>query len=103
MVTHNAELHRRGWLSAALLSIVVPLALMSAYLLLSRVAVPSVKGDADFIAVFVSAVAGAVTLWRPLYPRVFKVLFSVAYLPAVAMLLVLYGFTVDCALFHDCD
>ena len=103
MVTHDAGAQAGGWLRCAAFSVIVPTVLFSAYLLVSRVAIPSIKGNADFLAVFASAVAGAVVLWRPAYPRAFKAAFSVIYFVLAAMLLVLYGFSVDCAFFHDCD
>jgi len=91
------------WIGSIAFSIIVPIVLFSAFLLVSRVAVRSLYGPGDFPAVFVSTMAGVIPVFRLRFPLVAKIGFSFIYIVVFAMLLVLYGFAIDCSLFHDCD
>jgi hypothetical protein len=91
------------WSAVAAFSIVVPIALICAYMALSRVAIPALKGWSDFVALFVCALAGAVPIFRLRSPRLQKILFTFVYIVLSVILLGMLAFTIDCSLFHDCD
>jgi hypothetical protein len=103
MVKPSHTVDGAGRISSVVFSVIVPVALVSAYLLVSRIAVRSINGSGDFPALFVCALVGAVPIFRSRISLFCKIAFGFAYMVVVGMLLGMYALTVDCWLFHDCD
>jgi hypothetical protein len=103
MVSHPAPTERTYWIRSIAFSIIVPILLFSAFLIVSRVAIRSLYGPGDFPAILVCTVAGAIPIFRLRYPLPAKIGLSFVYILVFAMLLVLHGYAIDCSLFHDCD
>jgi uncharacterized membrane protein YGL010W len=93
----------RGWTGVAAFSIIVPPALVAAYMMLSRVAIPRFKGWGDLAAVFACVLIGAIPIFRLRCGLLPKVVVSLLYISVGFMLLVGLAFAIDCSLFHDCD
>jgi hypothetical protein len=103
MVKADDSLGTTRWLPSVAFGIIAPIFLFSVFLLVSRLIVRSLYGPGDFPALFISALAGALPIARSNCSILAKIGFTLLYVITFSILLGLYGFAIDCSVFHDCD
>ena len=89
-------------LTLGVLALVLPVAVLSAYLLLSRevTALRSVRGD--YLAIGVAVVVGMVPAWQLARRGPAAVIVMVGYALVAAIALTGYGLSFVCGVFDDC-
>jgi hypothetical protein len=103
MVKPGLRVEAAAWVPSVAFSVIVPIVLFSAFLLISRLAVRSINGPGDFPALFLCTLVGTLPIFRSGCSLAAKIVFSLMYIVFFGLLLGLFGFAIDCLVFHDCD
>jgi hypothetical protein len=90
-------------LPTAITSASLPFALFFGFLVVSRMWVRALNGAGDYPVLFLCTVLGALPLLRLNASLGFRIGLVLAYVVVMGTLLMMFGFWVDCRLFHDCD
>ena len=100
-----AALANISWASRALLwvgALAAPVALLSAYLIVSRWPNRWFNPSTDFIALGISVALGGACLWRLVTVRRWRIVAATVYAAAYCAFLFIFGFSFVCEVFQDC-